>query len=113
MTPSAEPAEHTVLDELIRCPYLPEQTARLPLRLPARRLRPEEFAARLNGGDRRQGRLLYRPSCPSCRACEAIRIDVSGFHPNATQRRVWRRGNAALETGIERPTCTAEKIGLF
>lgn len=107
------PPEWLVWDELSRCPYLPAQTARLPLRLPTRRLRPAEFARRLAAGDRRQGLLLYRPSCPDCAACEAIRIDVRAFQPSKTQRRIFRRGEARLETEIARPTTTPQKVALY
>lgn len=107
------PPEWLVSDVPMRCPYLPHQTARLPLRLPARALRRDEFAVRLEDGDRRQGLLLYRPNCPTCSACEAIRIDVSIFEPSKTQRRIWRRGEAVIETHIGRPTVTAEKVTLY
>jgi leucyl-tRNA---protein transferase len=107
------PPEWLVWDETIQCPYLPDQLARLPLRLPARRLQPLELAQRLAAGDRRQGVLLYRPSCATCRACEAIRIDVEQFRMSKTQRRVFRRGEALLRTDIGRPSATAEKVALY
>src|SRR5512144_2133259 len=107
------PGEWLVWDEPSRCPYLPGETARLPLRLPARRLSRAEFARRLAAGDRRQGLLLYKPNCPSCQACEAIRLDVPAFAPSRTQRRVFRRGEALLETNISRPSVTAEKVALY
>lgn len=107
------PPEWLVWDEPSRCPYLPSETAHLPLRLPMRRLKPVEFSARLAAGDRRQGLLLYRPKCPRCVACEAIRLDVSRFRPNATQRRVVRRGDEALRVLIGRPAVTAEKVALY
>lgn len=107
------PPEWLVWDETIRCPYLPEQTARLPLRLPMRRLRPTELAQHLAAGDRRQGVLLYRPSCPACVACEAIRVDVQRFMPSRTQRRVWRRGDALLQTEVGPPATTPEKVALY
>ena len=107
------PPEWLVWDEPSRCPYLPEQTARLPLRLPTRRLRRDELGERLAAGDRRQGLLLYRPSCPSCTACEAIRVDVNEFRPSKTQRRIVRRGDAALETEIGHPSVSNEKVALY
>jgi leucyl-tRNA---protein transferase len=107
------PPEWLVSDVLTPCPYLPLQTARLPLRLPVRPLQHDECAERLAAGDRRQGLLLYRPNCPMCRACEAIRIDVEAFEPSKTQRRVFRRGERALETYVGRPTLTAEKVRLY
>jgi arginyl-tRNA--protein-N-Asp/Glu arginylyltransferase len=111
--PIGLPFERVIFDEPSPCPYLAGRTARLPLRLPARRLHPHEFAQRLAAGDRRQGVLLYRPSCPSCRACEAIRIDVRAFRPNRTQRRILRRGAAAVQTTIGPATPSREKVALY
>src|SRR5437762_10536556 len=88
---ASQPPELVVYDEPGPCSYLNEQIWRLPLRLPVRPLTREEFGARLAAGDRRQGRLLYRTACPSCQACEPIRLDVERFEPDKTQRRVLRR----------------------
>lgn len=110
---AGNPPEWLVYDAPSRCPYLPGRTARLPLRLPVRRLTPIELSQRLEAGDRRQGVLLYRPSCPSCNACEAIRLDVRAFQPSNTQRRVFRRGEAELETRVASPTLTFEKVALY
>lgn len=107
------PPEWLVWDEPTRCPYLPSETAHLPLRLPMRRLKPVEFASRLEAGDRRQGLLLYRPKCPRCTACQAIRLDVNEFVPSATQRRVLRRGDEQLQMLIGRASVTAEKVALY
>jgi arginine-tRNA-protein transferase len=110
---AGSPPEWVVFEKPSQCPYLARQTARLPLRLPVRPLRPSELTQRLQLGDRRQGRLLYRPNCPACQACEAIRIDVTTFAADKTQRRVFRRGEAMLQTAIGPPTATAEKVALF
>ena len=83
--------EQTVHDELEPCPYLDGETARMPLRWQLRPLSDVEFDASLDMGDRRVGRMLYRTSCPSCNACEAIRIPVDDFTPTRSQRRVIRR----------------------
>ena len=110
---SGDPPEWLVHDELSNCSYLPGQVARLPLRLPARPLDARQLDRRLAAGDRRQGVLLYRPNCPSCSACQAIRIDAGEFRPNRTQRRLFRRGDALLQTTVGRPVLTAEKVALY
>lgn len=107
------PPERLVYDELTRCPYLPGQTARLPMRLPSRKLTPDELSRRLHAGDRREGVLLYRPRCPTCCACEPLRIDVTEFTPSKTQRRVLRRGDAHLQTRVGRPTVTLDRVVLY
>ncbi len=111
--PAGAPPEWLVWNQPSRCPYLPERTARLPLRLPMRRLKPDEFSRRLAAGDRRQGLLLYQPDCPRCSACEAIRLDLQAFVPSKTQRRIFRRGESMLRTIIGRPAITEEKVALY
>jgi arginine-tRNA-protein transferase len=93
-----EPPELLVHDEPMRCPYLPSETARLPLRLPLSRISRRQLDARLSLGERRQGRLVYRTACATCRACEAIRIPVADYLLSRTQRRVLRRGLRSIQT---------------
>lgn len=105
--------EWVVYDEYSPCPYLPGQIARMPLRLPVEPLSREALSQRLEAGDRRQGALLYRPRCPGCQACQAIRIPVDTFVPNRTQRRTFRRGEALLETRIGPPVADLERVRLY
>jgi arginyl-tRNA--protein-N-Asp/Glu arginylyltransferase len=105
--------EHVVFRGTTPCPYLPGQTARLPLRLPSRHLEPAEFDARLAAGDRRTGAFLYRTQCPACRACEPLRVDVAAFRPNRTQRRTKRRGDAELTLEIGPPLVDRERVRLY
>lgn len=107
------PSELLVHDTLSACPYLPGQVARLPMRLPTKALRPAEFSARLAAGDRRQGLLLYRPACPMCRACIPVRLNIADFRPSRTQRRVFKRGEAVIETHIGKPRLSADRVALY
>ncbi len=107
-----EPPEIVLVDRLEPCPYLAGQTARMPLRLPLRALTPHELDQRLDAGDRRYGRVLYRPVCPACRACEAIRIDVAGFAPSRSQRRIRVRAReVAVELG--EPQVDSARLELY
>jgi arginine-tRNA-protein transferase len=108
-----EPPELVIHDELAPCPYLPERTSRLPLRLPIRGLDRAEFDERLVRGDRRQGLLLYSTQCPDCRACEPIRLDVERFAPNRSQRRTWQRGRDKLRMEIGPLEATEDKVLLY
>lgn len=110
---AADPPELLVYDEATACPYLAGRDARMPLRVPTRMLTLQEFAERLRAGDRRQGVLLYRTACPSCQACEPIRIDVQQFEPDRTQRRVYRRGLELLDVEIGPPEYSPEKVALY
>jgi leucyl-tRNA---protein transferase len=107
------PPELVVHDRPSRCPYLEERTARLPLRLPIRELLPDELDERLEAGDRRQGPVLYRTACPSCRACEPIRIPVSEFTLGRSLRRVERRGDRELRVETGPPLCDERRVELY
>lgn len=111
--PSSIAREWLVYDEYTRCPYLPGQIARLPLRLPIHPLPAQALSERLREGDRRQGILLYRPSCPGCQACQAIRLDVWEFHPNRTQRRILRRGDGFLQMRLAHPQVSTDRVRLY
>lgn len=106
-------AEIVVADGFQPCSYLPGRVARLPYRHPVRQLTPDEFDERLAAGDRRTGLLLYRTLCPQCRSCEPIRLDLTTFRPNATQRREERRGDSLLTVRIGPPTVDSQRVRLF
>ncbi len=56
---------------------------------------------------------LYRTACPTCKACEPIRLDVERFQPNRSQRRVLARGNAALSVEIGPPVLDEQRVSLY
>ncbi len=108
-----QPQEIVVFDTPHPCSYLPRRTARLPYRHPTKKLTPEQFDNRLAEGDRRSGVFLYRTQCPQCRACQPIRLDVETFRPDATQRRMHRRGKALLTVKIAAPVVDTARVRLF
>lgn len=83
------------------------------MRLPIRPLDAEEFERKLESGDRRQGILLYNPRCPSCAACEPIRIDVDQFVPSRSQRRAFNRGERVFTVEFSATELTDEKVRLY
>lgn len=102
-----------VWDRLEPCPYLEGESARLPLRMPARVLTGPEFDAALAAGDRRTGRMLYRTQCPACTACEPLRVPVARFAPTRTQERAWRR-NTDVDLIVRSPPLANEaRVELF
>jgi len=107
------PPEIVVFDHPHPCSYLPDRTARLPYRHPLQVLSPEQFDERLAQGDRRSGVYLYRTECPACRACQPIRLDVTQFRPDATQRRMKRKGDQLLTVRIGAPIVDRERVRLF
>lgn len=107
------PLKLLIEDSQFPCPYLPGETARLPFQLPLRALTPEEVDQHLALGFRRNGRLLYVPTCPACNECVPIRVPTKTFRPSATQRRVWRKGKDLLRATLGVPEVSDERLALY
>jgi leucyl-tRNA---protein transferase len=107
------PPELIVYDRTSSCPYLPQRSARLPLRLPTRNLRAVELDQRLAAGDRRQGPVLYRTSCPECKACSPLRIDVERFVPSRAHRRILNRAGRDLNVELGLPVVDEGRVDLY
>ncbi len=108
-----QPRELVVFDEVHECPYFDRRPARLPLRLPIRSLHPDELDLRLAAGDRRQGPLLYRPSCPGCAACVPLRLDVERFTFSRSQRRIYARGLRDFSLEFGPPVVDERRVELY
>jgi arginine-tRNA-protein transferase len=102
-----------VSDTLEPCPYLQGQTSRLPLRMPLEAVTPEAFEQMLGEGDRRFGPFFYRTACPSCSACEPIRVPIARFRATRSQRRVWRRNEGDVETEVVRPRVSERHLEIY
>ena len=107
------PPELVVYDGFEPCPYLKNETARLPMRYPLRAFTPEEFNERLAAGDRRQGNMIYRTACPACQACQPVRVDATRFVPNRAQRRVQRKAAGQLRIEMGTPQVDARRVQLY
>ena len=94
------------------CPYLPGQTAVLPLRWYPDDLGPEDLDDLLAKADRRVGRHLYRPTCPTCDACKGIRLDTRTFQASRSQKRVWKK-NQDLRVSVGPPRVDRVRLDLF
>lgn len=102
-----------VWDQPETCPYREGELARLPLRLPSRRLTGEEFDTFLEEGDRRSGRMLYRTRCPSCNACQPLRVPAAEFTPTRSQRRIWKKNIADITVQVVTPSATETHHRLY
>lgn len=102
-----------VIDEQEVCPYLPGQTARMPLSLPDSRIEPQQLDQLLDLGYRRSGVFFYRTACPNCKACEPLRLDVSTFQQTRSLRRVWNKTNANCEVRLSPPILDQRRVDLF
>ncbi len=101
----------TFRGELEPCEYLPGRPSRMDFAL-ANALSPEAYQACMDAGFRMFGRVLFRPSCPSCHACRPIRIPTATFAPSRSQRRALARC-ADLALTIGAPTVDEERVALF
>ncbi|OBS08562.1 arginyltransferase [Acidihalobacter prosperus] len=63
-------------------------------------------------GFRRSGIFVYRPECPGCQSCIAVRIPVHDFRPNRAQRRCLAR-NAELTLESRPPHYSDELFRLY
>lgn len=73
------------------CPYLPERLSVTTFIDPSFSLSTELYDLLLERGFRRSGNHVYRPHCPTCRACISVRVPVVDFKPNRNQRRIISR----------------------
>ena len=105
--------DHLVRNDLETCPYLPEQTARMPLYVPKVIRDAADTDRRLAEGQRRAGEFVYETDCPSCRACIPIRLDVNAYQPNRSQRRALSRGDRQLEMTIGELAADQQRVDLF
>lgn len=94
------------------CEFLPGRTWQMEYEFP-KNLTPAGCLQRIEEGWRHFGGVLYRPRCPSCAACQSIRIDVARFRANRSQRRVRRANEEVVRLSIGRPGLTREKLELF
>lgn len=63
-------------------------------------------------GFRRSGHHIYRPSCPNCDACIAVRVPVADFEPRRSQRRIWQK-NSDLSMRRCPPSVSLERFSLY
>ena len=104
--------EKIVYQEVDPCPYLEGEDSKTPLRYQFQPLSGPQTDFSFQNGDRRVGRMLYDTQCPSCSACEAIRIQVNEFSPSKSQRRILRK-NEDIRVEMSRSFCTPEKLEMY
>ncbi|WP_292976733.1 arginyltransferase [Nitrosomonas sp.] len=73
------------------CSYLPGRLARSRVVFTGDMPDTDTYARLIRQGYRRSGYFIYRSDCAQCHACIPVRIPVALFHPNRTQRRIWKR----------------------
>jgi leucyl-tRNA---protein transferase len=93
------------------CPYLPDQTASMDVRVMLD-VTPAELGALLARGWRRFGASYFRPACSACSQCVSTRILAREFVPTRSQRRA-RRLASKLTRVVSAPVVDIERLGLY
>jgi arginine-tRNA-protein transferase len=94
------------------CGYLPDRQWQIAYEVVGA-VTPAEYCDRLKAGWRRFGFSLFRPRCPSCRACQSLRIPVPTFRPDRSQRRAVAANDGEVTLVIGEPGVTAAKLDLY
>lgn len=94
------------------CPYLPDRSAVDVVTDPGAPLDQRTLSDLFGMGFRRSGIFVYRPECPGCQSCIAVRIPARGFRPNRTQRRCMAQ-NQHLLIEHHPPHCSDEVFQLY
>lgn len=71
-----------------QCNYLDDQQEQLVFLLPEQPISAQLYSQLLQLNFRRSGEQVYTPHCPSCRACQSVRISTAAFKPSRSQRRL-------------------------
>ena len=100
----------TLLSDPHRCSYLPVRVSQTEY-LSALGINREQLTFMIDRGWRTQGAILFKPRCPSCNACQSLRVPTQTFSPNRSQRRVIK-ANKQTVLQIGEPNMTAEQIAL-
>ena len=70
------------------CSYLEHQQEQLLVLMDNELLNANGYERLLTAGFRRSGNDIYRPHCPSCSACQSLRIHSEQFVPSRSQKRI-------------------------
>ncbi len=63
-------------------------------------------------GWRRFGNMFFRPVCPTCTACESIKIDVKNYQFSKSERRVLNKGKD-ISIIIQAPSMSSRHLEIF
>lgn len=95
------------------CPYYKDERVSLTETLFPSPVQQDRIGHYVESGFSRFANFFFRPICPSCGECIALRVDVLNFHPSKTQRRVGRKNRDLRVEILHRPIIDRERVELF
>lgn len=110
---STSSSDIVIIDETEPCPYLEGETARMPLRMPLGKITLAQADTRLAEGHRRTGEFIYQTCCPTCQACEPIRLNTLEFEFTRNQRRIIKQGDRRFRQQIGSLSADSHRVELF
>ncbi|WP_018981914.1 arginyltransferase [Salinimonas chungwhensis] len=87
------------ITQTFRCSYLPDEHEQLLVFAETEHNFAGRYGQLIQAGFRRSGSQIYRPHCPSCQACQSVRILVDEFTPSKSQKRIIKK-NALLTSQL-------------
>ncbi|PCM45528.1 arginyltransferase [Marinobacter sp. ANT_B65] len=75
------------------CSYLPDREATTMFVDPRAQIDKKLYSQLTSLGFRRSGSHYYRPHCEACNACIPVRLNVTDFQPDRSQRRVLKKNS--------------------
>jgi len=73
------------------CSYLPDEEECLLIAIDERLQNKESYSLLMMEGFRRSGEQSYKPHCPTCNACQSLRVLIEDFTPSKSQKRSLKR----------------------